>query len=383
MSHRLRTLPWSSASMLEVFSDATVVQLALVFEIGLAYAQADEGVISAAAADAIAAAARALTIDSDVLAGQVAHAGTLAIPLVQRLRAACAPALAADIHKGATSQDLADTVLMRQVKMAGALLVHDLDRITAALGCAARRHSEDPAMGRTLLQDARPITVGLRLAHWARGIADARRRLVAEIAAGARVQLGGAAGTRAGMGGRGRAVTARLAASLDLADAAPWHARRDNVAAIAAAIGITAGMLGKMARDISLLAQDAVGEVREPLVEGRGGSSAMAHKRNPTGSQVALAAAIRAPGIVAGILCGLPAELERGIGGWQAEAPAIAELFLLAGGSAAALADVAEGLEVDVNAAARNLGGAATDDDIGESGAIALALLDRDAATEA
>jgi 3-carboxy-cis,cis-muconate cycloisomerase len=175
---------------------------------------------------------------------------------------------------------------------------------------------------------------------------------------------------------KGAAVAAHLADALGLGHAAPWHARRTGVAAIGAALGILIGALGKVARDIALLAQNGVGEAREPLVAGRGGSSAMAHKRNPTGCQVALSAAIRAPGLVASLLAGLPQEAERGLGGWQAEGPVLADLFLLAGGSAAALAGVAEGLEVDPAAIARNLAAAAVGDDIGESGAIIAALLD-------
>lgn len=103
----------------------------------------------------------------------------------------------------------------------------------------------------------------------------------------------------------------------------------------------------------------------------------MAHKRNPTGCQVALAAAVRAPGLVATILGGLPAEEERGLGGWQAEGPVLAELFLLAAGSASALATVAEGLEVDAAGIARNLAAAGIGEDIGESAAIVTALLEQ------
>jgi 3-carboxy-cis,cis-muconate cycloisomerase len=101
----------------------------------------------------------------------------------------------------------------------------------------------------------------------------------------------------------------------------------------------------------------------------------MAHKRNPTGCQIALSAALRAPGLVAGILAGLPAEQERGLGGWQAEGPVLAELFLIAAGAAAAMAAVAQGLEIDEAALARNLAAAGVGDDIGESGAIVVSLL--------
>lgn len=227
------------------------------------------------------------------------------------------------------------------------------------------------------MQDALPIGFGLRLAQAAAGIADAAERLGAEVAAHSVIELGGAAGTRAGLNGKGAQVAARMAAELGLGESPPWHARRVGIAAIAAALGILVGALGKFARDIALLAQNGIDEAREPQVAGRGGSSAMAHKRNPTGCQVALSAAIRAPGLVAAVLAGLPQEEERGLGGWQAEGPALTELFLLAAGSAAALAAVAEGLEINEAAIDANLKRSGLGNDVGESVAIVAALRDR------
>ncbi|PZU91278.1 MAG: 3-carboxy-cis,cis-muconate cycloisomerase [Chelatococcus sp.] len=370
MSHLLRARPASTVAMLAVFDDAATVRLALAFEAALARAEAAEGLISGSDAEAIAGACAAIRVEPGELAEEAALAGTLAIPLVKRLRAVLSGSAAVALHKGSTSQDLADTVLACQIRDANGLLQADLGRIAAALLPLARRHAETPAIGRTLLQDALPISFGLRIAQWRTGIAEAAARLGREALGAAAIQLGGAAGTRMGLSGRGRAVAGHMAAALGLENTAPWQARRDRVAGLAAALAIVIGMLGKMARDVSLLAQNTVGEAREPAVAGRGGSSAMAHKRNPTGCQVALSAALRAPGLVAGILAGLPAEEERGLGGWQAEGPALAELFLLAAGAAEAMATVAEGLDIDEAAIARNLAAADVGHDIGESAAI-------------
>lgn len=375
MTRHLRDLPAATPAMLAVFDDAAVLGHALAFEAALAEAEAAEGLIPPAAAASLAAACAAFTIDPAELAQEAALAGTLAIPLVRHLRAGLPKDVAAVLHKGATSQDLADTVLMRQVKAATGLLLPELGRITQALAALAERHAATPAIGRTLLQDALPISFGLRLAQIAAGIHEAAERLEADVTAYARLQFGGAAGTRAGLGGHGPAVSARLSQMLDLGDAAPWQARRIGPVAIGASLGLVTGALGKFARDVSLLAQNGVAEAREPLIAGRGGSSAMAHKRNPTGCQIALSAALRAPGLVASLFSGLPQEEERGLGGWQAEAPIIADLFLLASGSAAALAVVAEGLEVDTGAIARNLALADLGTDIGESAEITLRLI--------
>ena len=371
----LRTRPVATPAMIAIFDDAAVIADALAFEVALAGAQADAGIVSAACADAIAAAAGAIACDPARLAEEAALAGTLAIPLVRALRATLTGDAAAALHRGATSQDVADTVLMCQARRATRLLLADLDRIVTALAPLARAHAATPAIGRTLLQDAQPIGFGLRIAQWHAGIAAAAARVEREVAGKAVLQWGGGAGTRPDQDGHAALVAARLAQALGLAAAPPWHARREGVAGIAAAIGILIGALAKMARDVSLLAQNAVGEAREPAVAGRGGSSAMAHKRNPTGCQTVLSAASRAPGLVAGILGALPAEEERGIGGWQAEGPMLVDLFLLASGAAAAMATVAEGLEIDGAAIDRNLAAAGQGDDIAESVALVEMLL--------
>jgi 3-carboxy-cis,cis-muconate cycloisomerase len=361
--------------MLAVYDDVAVIAHALAFESALAQAQAAQGVIDIEAAAAIAEACQSLVVDPFELAEEAALAGTLAIPLVRRLRAALPPELASLVHKGATSQDLADAVMVRQARAAMALVQADVERIERALSPLAERHAATPAIGRTLLQDALPIGFGLRIAHWRAGIVDAADRLSQDVAIHAKVQLGGAAGTRAGLDGKGAKIAEAMAQALGLSAGEPWHSRRNAVAAIGASVGILIGTVGKMARDIALLAQNGVAEAREPAIAGRGGSSAMAHKRNPTGCQVALSAAVRAPGLVAGLLAGLPQEEERGLGGWQAEGPALADLFLLAAGALDSMAQVSEGLEIDEAAIARNLEAANLGTDIGESQAITAALL--------
>ncbi|MEH3159582.1 MAG: lyase family protein [Sphingomonas taxi] len=371
----LRVRPVATPAMIATFDDHATIADALAFEVALARAQAAEGIVAVESVDAIEVAAAAFVIDPARLADDAALAGTIAIPLVAALRRMLPGPAAAALHRGATSQDVADTVLMRQLRRGAALLRRDVDRVLAALTPLARSHAATPAIGRTLLQDAQPIGFGLRIAQWQAGIAAAAARVEREVSANAVLQWGGAAGTRPDQNGRSAQVAARLARALGLPDAPPWHARREGVAGIAAAIAILIGALGKMARDVALLAQNGIAEAHEPVVAGRGGSSAMAHKRNPTGCQVALSAATRAPGLVAGIVAALPAEEERGLGGWQAEGPMLIDLFLLASGVADAMAVVAEGLEIEGAAIARNLDAAGQGADIGDSAALVEALL--------
>jgi 3-carboxy-cis,cis-muconate cycloisomerase len=379
MTSLIRDFAASTPEMLDVFGDEALLSAALAFERELAAAQAAEGLITPAAAQAIAAACKPLP-DVAELASRAAHAGTLAIPLVADLRARLAPEVAAKVHLGATSQDLADTALMLQAKAGLSLIRRDGARLTSALAALAEAHAATPMLGRTLLQAARPVTFGLKVAGWLSGIEAALRRLDDEAGRALALQFGGAVGTLDGLAGKAFAFAQRLAAALELAPALPWHARRDGVAGLASALAILTGAIGKMALDISLLAQSEVAEAFEPQVPGRGGSSAMAHKRNPTGCQVARSAALRCPQLAAAVLSALPQEHERGLGGWQAEGPLLAELFCLAHGALAAMATVAEGLEVRPERMAQNLAAAGVGHDLGEAQALilrALTALDR------
>jgi len=369
LSSLLRDRPASTPEMLAVFGDEALLAAALAFEAQLALAQGELGLIPQGDAEAIAAACAA-PFDAAELAQAAAHAGTLAIPLVERLRARLASSKAAAlVHKGATSQDVADTALMLQARDGAALIRRDAARLANALATLTRAYRATPMLGRTLLQAALPITFGLKASIWLSGVTGALDRFEREAAA-IRLQFGGATGSRAGLNGQGAELSQRLATRLDLPPALPWHAERQGLAGLASALAILIGAVAKIAADVALMAQVEVGEAFEPRQAGRGGSSAMAHKRNPTGCQVALSAAIRAPHLAATIVSALPQQHERGLGGWQAEAPVLADLFQLAHGALGAMIVVIEGLEVDTGRMADNLAAAQVGTDVGESQAL-------------
>jgi 3-carboxy-cis,cis-muconate cycloisomerase len=342
-----------------VFSDRSVLQAMLEFEAGLARAQARVGIVPQAAADAITAAAKPEGFDPDQLARDGLRAGALPIPFVkaltERVRASN-PAAAGFVHWGATSQDVADTALILLLKRAQLILESDLTRLENALRRLADTHANTVMLGRTLLQAAPPTTFGLKAAGWLGSVRRGRTRVVSRFAESLMMQFGGATGTLASLGPHGVSVGLELAKELGLGfPDAPWHAHRDRLAALMCACGVLTGSLGKMARDISLLMQGEVGEVAEPGGTGRGGSSTMPHKRNPSGCVVALAAANRVPGMVANFLSGMVQEQERATGSWQAEWPTVAALIQATGAAAASMADVAEGLTVDVDRMRANI----------------------------
>lgn len=183
-----------------------------------------------------------------------------------------------------------------------------------------------------------------------------RRHLQSGFAEALVLQFGGAVGTLAALGDQGIAVATALAEELGIAcPDAPWHTHRDRLAILMCSFAVTTATLGKIARDISLSMQNEIGEVAETGGEGRGGSSTMPHKRNPTGCAITLAAANRMPGLVANFLSGMIQENERGVGGWQAEWSTVSSIVQTVGVALASMTEVAEGLTVNARRMQENI----------------------------
>ncbi|MGD1022567.1 MAG: 3-carboxy-cis,cis-muconate cycloisomerase [Candidatus Sulfotelmatobacter sp.] len=360
MSGRLIDSLATTPTLAALFSDESVLQAMLEFETALARAEAQCGLIPAAAADAISAAARPGNFDISALADAAFRSGTPAIPLVKMLtdqvRKTDADA-ARFVHWGATSQDVADTAMSLLLKRAEPILIGDASRLEKALAHLSETHKDGVMLGRTLLQPAPPVTFGLKAAGWLGSVCRGKRRLQKAFRSAVVLQFGGASGTLASLDERGIAVAQALSAELGFGESppTPWHTQRDQLATLICACGVLTGSLGKMARDISLLMQNEVGEAAEPGGEGRGGSSTMPNKSNPTACSLTLAAAHRAPGLVASFLSAMLQEHERGVGGWQAEWPIIAAVVQSTGVAIASMAEVAEGLSVDAQKMSRNI----------------------------
>jgi len=322
-------------------------------EAALAKAEADNDVIPQTAADAIAATCAGARIDpGDLGRSGAAHANPV-VPLVQQLRRLVPTEAASWVHWGATSQDILDTAAVLVIRDALDLIQSDLHDLGARCAELAAEHRDTLMAGRTLLRHALPITFGLKAAGWLDGIrlaAGSLRYASDQLA----TQFGGAAGTLASLGAAGPAVSLRFAELLGLPEPVlPWHSARQRMALVAGAIAVAAGSAAKIAVDVALMMQDEVGEAFEP----GGGSSAMPHKRNPARCVAVSAAWRRTSGLVPVILGSLSTEHERGVGGWQAEWSALANLLAAGGGAVAGARSIVAELYVVPGAMAANLAG--------------------------
>jgi 3-carboxy-cis,cis-muconate cycloisomerase len=359
VSNQLFDAYFTAPAMRAIFCDAGRVQGMLDFEAALARAEARVGLIPAEAVAPIAAACKAELYDYPALAQAIATAGNSAIPLVKALGkriAATAPEAERYVHLGATSQDAMDSGLVLQLRAAIGLLESDLATLAYALAAQAQRHIDTPLAGRTWLQQATPVTLGMKLAGVLGAVTRHRQRLSELKPRLLSLQFGGASGSLAALGEQAWPVAEALAAELQLyLPEQPWHTQRDRLVEFASLLGLIAGSLGKLGRDLSLLMQTEAGEVFEPSAPGKGGSSTMPHKRNPVGAAVLIGAATRAPGLVATMFAAMPQEHERSLGLWHAEWETLPELCCLVSGALQQALLAVPGLEVDAARMRSNL----------------------------
>jgi 3-carboxy-cis,cis-muconate cycloisomerase len=367
-------------------SDGAWLQAMLDAEAGLARAVERAGLASAGSGEAVTAVAQAANFQIGEL-GELAALTGNPVPALARALARRVPQTAVGaVHRGATSQDIMDTAAMLLASRAISVMLADLARAAGAAAGLAGTHQSTIMIGRTLLQQAVPVTFGLVAAGWLTGLDEAREGLAEVGTRRLAVQFGGAAGTLASLGDDGPRVAALLAEELGLAlPVLPWHTDRLRVIDLAAALARVTAALGKIARDVTLLAQSEVGEVSEgssdvaaggpqgnhagpvapdpaAAVSGsrRGGSSAMRHKHNPVAAIAILGCTRQAPGLLATLVACAEQEHQRAAGAWHAEWEPLTALLRLTGSAASWSADLLSGLTVDASRMAANL--AATND---------------------
>ncbi|MDW6026275.1 3-carboxy-cis,cis-muconate cycloisomerase [Mesorhizobium sp. BAC0120] len=297
------------------FSVASEITAMIAVERALAEAEAAEGVIEPAAAQAIQAALDSFAPDMGKLRTALARDGVVVPELVRQIRLGVAEPFREQVHFGATSQDIIDTALMLRLKP----ILDRFDRLLAdlieRLAALNIRFGGRTLTGVTRMQPAIPIRVSDRLAAWRQPLERDRERLKERSERLLAVQLGGAAGTLDKLGGKAAAVRAGLATRLGLADAPQWHSQRDGIAEFAGWLSLTTGSLGKIGQDIALMALSG----SDIALSGGGGSSAMPHKQNPVAAEALVALARFNATQLAGMHQALVHEYERSGAAWMLE----------------------------------------------------------------
>jgi len=349
----------STPEVIEVFSERSFLDAMLRFEAALARAQAAAGLIPDASAQSIIGTCKVELFDVAKIARDSARAGNVAIPLVKILKETVSlfnADAAPFVNYGSTSQDMIDTAMALVTRDALTLIRTDVSKIVTALLGLAEQHADTPMLARTLMQPACVTSFGLKCVGWAAPLVRSLQRLEGAASRALQLQLGGTVGTLEKMQGKGPDIAKTMAQDLSLRlPVVSWHTQRDEWVALGCELGLLAGSLGKMAKDIVLMSQFELAEVAEPVEAGRGGPPGMPHKHNPVASMVALAAAQRVPQRVAALLASMPQEFERALGAWQAELAEWPQLVTSVHGSSHAMAQALASLQVNPQRMRANL----------------------------
>ncbi|PCF96405.1 class-II fumarase/aspartase family protein [Vreelandella nigrificans] len=345
--------PFMSQHAIDACNDDAMVRAMLAFELALAEVQEASGAVPSGASQQMREQLEGANFNVAEIAQGIASGGNVAIPFVKQSRGLLPSELKRYWHQGATSQDVVDSALMLLLKPRLAALDDLLLRCRSAATALMDVHIDTPMVGRTLMQQALPITFGVKVAHWAVGLEQTRRRLSAvELP----VQFGGAVGVHSGWDNLGLEWMDALAERLGLSvPVLPWHTDRYPIHALGTALDAVAGAAEKIALDVSLLTQTEVGEVAEPSAPGMGESSSMPHKRNPVRSALIRGAARQVHGHTSVLICAAAQPLERGLGEWHAEWAPLIESALLVEGALEQVVVLLEGLEVNPSNMWRNL----------------------------
>lgn len=345
--------PFMSQRAVAECDDDAMLRAMLAFELALAQVQEASGAVPAGVSQQMREQLESANFNVADIAEGIASGGNVAIPFVKQGRALLTEDIKRYWHQGATSQDVVDSALMVLLKPRLAGLDALLLRCRSAAIALMDAHIDTPMVGRTLMQQALPITFGVKVAHWAIGLEQSRRRLSSiELP----VQFGGAVGVHSGWDTQGLEWMDALAQRLGLAaPVLPWHTDRYPIHALGTALDAVAGAAEKIALDISLLTQTEISEVAEPSAPGMGESSSMPHKRNPVRSAMIRAAARQVHGHASVLINAAAQPFERGLGEWHAEWAPLMESALLVEGALEQVAVLLEGLEVNPVNMWRNL----------------------------
>jgi adenylosuccinate lyase len=276
---------YTRPAMGAIWTDENKYRCWLQVEAAASSVLAEDGVIPASAAAAIAdkasvSAARVAEIEAEVKHDVIAFTTAVA----ESLKAQGLEAESRWLHYGLTSNDIVDTAQALQIKEASALISEDIAGLLSLLKRRAVEFKLTPTIGRTHGIHAEPTTFGLKLLNWYAEMERNATRFAA-VAEDMRVgKLSGAVGT---FGHLKPEHEERICARLGLkaAPVATQVIQRDRHAAYISMLAIIGSTLDKIAVEIRHLQRTEVREAQEYFSEKQKGSSAMPHKKNPITSE--------------------------------------------------------------------------------------------------
>src|ERR1700733_6225835 len=276
---------YTRPAMGAIWTDENKYRCWLEVEAAASTVLAEDGVIPASAAAAIAtkatvSAARVAEIEAEVKHDIIAFTTAVA----ESLKAQGLDAESRWLHYGLTSNDIVDTAQALQIKEASALISDGVGALLAVLKRRAVEFKLTPTIGRTHGIHAEPTTFGLKLLNW---YAEMERNATRFAAAAEDMRVGKLSGAVGTFGHLKPEHEERICEKLGLkpAPVATQVIQRDRHAAYIATLAIIGSTLDKIAIEIRHLQRTEVREAQEYFSEKQKGSSSMPHKKNPITSE--------------------------------------------------------------------------------------------------
>ncbi|MBM86759.1 MAG: fumarate lyase [Gammaproteobacteria bacterium] len=289
LDSKISSSTFSDPDVADLFSDDAEVRALIKVEQELARVQEALAIIPKGYGEQIVSVLETVKIEPALLESGYAKDGILIPALLTLLRERIDQPAADYLHFGATSQDILDTALIFRTKSAVELIANNLDTLIKALGELACEHKTTLVLGRTRNQNAAPLVFGLKVVNWLAPLQRQRQRLRELLPRLLVVQFGGAVGTNAALGMAGPRVKQALADALGLfVTDSSWHNQRDSIVEFGNWLSLTSGLVGKIAKDVLLMAQSEVGEI---TFSDMGKSSTMPNKSNPVLAEVLISLA--------------------------------------------------------------------------------------------
>ncbi|MDP9962921.1 adenylosuccinate lyase [Variovorax paradoxus] len=347
---------WGTDELRAIFGEENRIQKWLDFEAALASAQAELGLIPAAAAKEIASKARVEHIDIAAMSAEIRRIKHSLVPALKQLQAACSKENGEWVHYGATTQDVVDTGVALQLKEFHAVAMRDLQAVGRELARLAVAHRDTPMAGRTHGVQALPITFGHKCAVWLDELGRHHERLVQAAPRVLVGMLAGAVGSQASLGPKAIELEALMLKKLGLGvPTISWAPARDRFTEYTGLLAMLGSTLSKIGNELFNMQRNEFGEVEEGFSEGKLGSSTMPHKRNPTSAEN-LAGLSRPLRYNAAMMVeGMVQEGERDGIAWKMEWKALPECCLIAGAMLFQARNLLAGLKVNADVMAANL----------------------------
>ena len=353
--NRLINQPFVHLGVAEALSDRAFIQAMIDFELAVLEHREQNQLIPKNTFQQSKHALDIELFDIDAIVDQTYLGGNAAIPFVAQAKSLLPSDVRPFFHQTLTSQDVVDTAMMMMLKPVLERVHHDLLEVLDACSLLIKAHRASPMAGRTLLQQALPITFGTKVSQWAAALIAIVPQLLQLVQSGFYVQWGGPVGV-SNEDNESHDLPKQVAASLGLsAPLLPWHTNRQPIHSIASSLDACAGAIENIVDDIALMSQSELGEVAEPAIKGMGGSSSMPHKRNPVLCALIKTAALRMHGHLSVISSTTAQPFERALGQWHASWVPLTEGMALVAGGVSYLKTLLQGLQVYPERMAANL----------------------------